>query len=146
MHPDYPRGLPVRLKLVDYDEWSDGGVLVAWGEYTGKCAVAWEDSGVSFVEDGVPADCVEPDLSQPLARSWAREEVARRMGLDPSEGVIFRRVRAGWSIRTSWRVRFLTDEPPFSGSRREVVGVNVDDEAESLAACLRALLPPPVTP
>ena len=144
MRPDYPRGLPVRLKLVDYDEWSDGGVLVAWGEYNGKCAIAWEDSGLSFVEDGVPADCVEPDLSQPLARSWAREEVARRVGLDPASGVYFRREWAGWSVRvTQEGTILLTEEPPFGGWRREVVGIDTPDEATALAACLRAL--PPVT-
>ena len=145
MRPDYPIGLPVRLKLVDYDELSGGGVLVAWGEHNGECAVAWEDGGECLIEDGVPADWVEHDLSQPLARSWAREEVARRVGLDPAAGVLFDRLWAGWSVRARKEGEvFLTEEPPFGGWRREVVGIDTPDEATALAACLRAL--PPVTP
>ena len=141
MRPDYPIGLPVLWSFHPEDARVPGVLLIV---DAALYRVAWDDEGCFYVEHGVPRDCVEPDLSQPLARSWAREEVARRVGLDPASGVYFRREWAGWSVRvTQEGTILLTEEPPFGGWRREVVGIDTPDEATALAACLRAL--PPVT-
>ena len=141
MRPDYPIGLPVLWSFHPEDARVPGVLLIV---DAALYRVAWDDEGCFYVEHGVPRDCVEPDLSQPLARSWAREEIARRVGLDPAAGVLFHRTWSTWSVRAKEGEVFLTAEPPFGGRRREVVGIATPDETTALAACLRAL--PPVTP
>ena len=128
MHPDYPVGLPVLWSLHPEDERVPGVFLIVDADLY---RVAWDDEGCSYVEHRVPRDCVEPDLSQPLARSWAREEVARRVGLDPADGVVFFRIGAGWHCENGPEAVHLYPS--------RVSGIDTDDEATALAACLRAL-------
>ena len=128
---------------------------IAAGE--GVMAVAWEDGGISAVEDDVPVGDHTPDLTDPATWLLALSALARRLGLDPTHGVRLRRIPGpgyGWEImarnprprkgrsddghgclyeqvpmRTGW------GGPCFDA---EVPGIDTDDAREALDRALWA--------
>lgn len=141
----YPRGLPVLVRRPDAGA---RGVIVGEPDDDGEVLVALS---VGIVGEPLwsfrPLADLTPDLSEPQARSWAREEVARRLGLDVTGGVEMSRDRGAWRgwwlsaqgmallSETAWSEQTLGPSVALA----VVPGIDTDDEAAALSAALAHL-------
>lgn len=100
-------------------EWEAGMLPVGWttpalGVVAGNTGRVWlrmdsdtDDDPADYIDEidsyygWRPADRETPELHDPLTRAALRAQLARRVGLDPSGGVLWYREGAEWVLRTA---------------------------------------------